>query len=169
MDIWVGMLDVRPGPDGTGGAYVYCAARAGSAAEAVAAVSVEGFEISSIEWLAPHASLRERVRESEAVAAVVKTLGDGDVALDYFFSYPDGEGEPEVADELKERVAGFLERWIEGAVEECGPFELGEFAFVAEMQFPDDAEPELGWAYDGDIARAPALFARAAEVAARDE
>jgi hypothetical protein len=70
---------------------------------------------------------------------------------------------------LKERVGGFIERWIDGAVEACGPFELGDFAFVAEMRFPNDVAPELGWAYDGDIARAPALFARAAEVAARDE
>jgi hypothetical protein len=169
MEIWVGMLNVRPGPDGTGGAYVYCAARAGSAAEAIAAVSGERFEIGSVEWLAPYATLNERRRESEAVAGVMKALGDGDVALDYFFSYPEGGGEPDAADELKERVEGFVEGWIEGAVEECGPFALGEFAFVAEMRFPDDDEPELGWAYVGDLDNAPALFARAADVAARDE
>jgi hypothetical protein len=168
MEIWVGMLDVKPGPDGTGGAYAFCAARADSAAAAIAAASEQGFAIAAIEWLAPYAALPQARRESEAIAAVVNALGDGDVVLDQFFAYPD-EDEPDLAEDLKERVAGFVERWIEGAVEACGEFELGEFAFVAEMRFPDDPAPELGWAYDGAIVNAPALFARAAEVAARDE
>jgi hypothetical protein len=40
--LWIGMLNVEPGPDGTGGSYVYCAARAGSAAAAVALAGDEG-------------------------------------------------------------------------------------------------------------------------------
>jgi hypothetical protein len=165
--IWVGMVDVRPGPDGPGGAYAYCAARAESVADAVgeigAQVGAQGFELVAIEWLSRWAELSQPRRDSDAVAAVLAALADGNVALDRFFSYPEPE-EHGAADLLKRCVQGFVEGWIDGAVESCGPFELGDFAFVAEMRFADE-DPELGWAYSGALEHAPALFARASEVA----
>src|SRR3954469_1607645 len=119
--VWVGMLDVRPGPEGTGGAYAFCAARAASAAAAVAAVSGDGFDIAAIEWLAPYASLPQPRRHSEAVAEVVNALGDGEVVLARFFSYP-AEDEPDLAGELKERGAGFSGGWVDGGVGGGGGF-----------------------------------------------
>src|SRR3954454_2283294 len=110
--VWVGMLDVRPGPDGTGGAYAFCAARAAGAAAAVAAVSGDGFDIAAIEWLAPYASLPQPRRESEAVAEVVNALGDGEGVLARFFSYP-AEDEPDLAGALKERGAGVVEGGVD--------------------------------------------------------
>jgi len=170
--MWVGMINLRPGPDGSGGAFAYCAARADSLAGAVAKVAAEadarGFEILALDRLSRYDDMPETARASEAVRAVVAALGDGDAALDHFYTYPELD-EPDAAEPLKARVAGFVDGWIEDAVENCGPFELGDFAFVAEMRFPDDEELELGFAYDGDLDHAPGLFARAAEVAEEDD
>ncbi len=169
--IWVGMVDVRPGPDGAGGAYVHCAARAKSVADAVADIgahaSEQGFEILAIDWLSRWIDLPGPRRDSDAVTGVLAALADGTVALDRFDSYPDKDDHDAVA-QLKRHVEGFVEEWIDGAVESCGPFALGDFAFVAEMRFADE-DPELGWAYSGTLENAPALFARAAEVAEEDD
>ncbi len=169
--IWVGVVDVRPGPDGAGGAYVYCAARAtsvvGAVAEIGAQASEQGFEIVAIDWLSRWIELPEPRRDSDAVTGVLAALADGNVALDHFYSYPDKD-DHDAADLLKRYVEGFVEGWIDGAVESCGPFEFGDFAFVAEMRFADE-DLELGWAYSGTLKHAPALFTRAAEVAERDD
>ena len=49
---------------------------------------------------------------------------------------------------MKEQVEGFIDGWIEGAVERLGEFSFGDYAFVAELRFQDE-EVELGWAYKG--------------------
>ena len=152
------MLDVRPGTEDAHGAYVYAAARAGGAAGALAAIDGEatarGFEIQAVTWLSRFADLSESQRESEAVAGVASTLGGAAAALDHFFTYPDAE-EHLAARELKDEVEAFVAGWIDGAVEALGPFQLGDFAFVAEMEFDGVDVPELGWAFRGEVDRAP--------------
>jgi hypothetical protein len=170
--LWIGMLDVRPGTEGAHGAYVYCAARADEAAAALvtisAAATARGFEIQAITWLSRFADLSESQQESEAVAGVVATLGDEAAALDHFFTYPEAD-EHLAARELKDEVEEFVAGWIDGAVEALGPFTLGDFAFVAEMEFPGVDAPEVGWAFRGEVDRAPDFFARAIELAASDD
>jgi hypothetical protein len=171
--VWIGMLDVRPGTEGAHGAYAYCAARAGSAAGALAAIDGEaterGFAIQAVTWLSRFADLSEAQRESDAVAGVAGTLGDRAAALDSFFTYPEAE-EHLAARELKDEVEAFVAGWIDGAVEALGPFTLGDFAFVAEMEFDGDDTPEFGWAFRGEVDRAPDFFARGIELAAaRDD
>jgi hypothetical protein len=172
-NVWVGLLHVRS-LDATGGAYVYCGGRAESVAGVVGAVSdavgEREHELVAIEWLSPHSELAAEQQASETISEVFAALAGDDVALGTFFTYPeDDEADP--AEELKQRVEGFVEGWIEGAVEQLRPFELGDFAFVAELRFAAETpggqpETDIGWAYDGSLERAPALFARAAEDAA---
>jgi hypothetical protein len=170
--LWIGMLDVRPGTEGAHGAYAYCAARAGSAAGALAAIDGEaterGFAIQAVTWLSRFADLSKTQQGSEAVATVVATLADDAAGLDCFFTYPEAEDHL-AGRELKDEVEEFVAGWIDGAVEACGPFSLGDFAFVAEMQFPGDDAPELGWALRGEVDRAPEFFARAIELAEADD
>lgn len=166
------MFDVRPGTPGAHGAYVYAAARAGSAAGALAAIEAHATErelaIQAVTWLSRLADLSTSQKESEAVASVVAALGDDTAALGTFFTYPEAEDHL-AARELKEEVEEFVAGWIDGAVAALGSFSLGDFAFVAEMQFPGDETPELGWAFRGEVDRAPDLFARAIELAATDD
>ncbi len=143
----------------TPGAFIYGAARADSVVAAVAAFA-ETEELLGIEWLQTYDELPERGQQSEPVQGVLAKLGDGDVALDWAFTYPLDE-EPDPADALKEQVEGFVEGWIEGAVERFGDFEFGDYAFVAEMRI--DGDVEIGWAYQGSLLRAAALFERAAD------
>jgi hypothetical protein len=170
--VWVGLIDVQPGIDGTGGAYAYCAGRGATVTDAVAAVGAEaaerGFEIVAIDWLSPYSNLPQPQRESQAVTGVLAALGEGHAALDRFHSYPN-QDEPDAADALKQRVLAFVEGWVDGALESCEPFELGDLAFIAEMQFPHDDAHELGWAYDGQLQHATALFSRAAEAAKHED
>jgi hypothetical protein len=170
-DIWVSLLHVRR-LDATGGAYIYGAARADGVVAAVAALALQADEMDleplAIEWLQTHESLPPRGQESEPVRAVVAALEDADVALDFAFSYPE-DAEPDPADALKEHIDGFVEHWIDDAVERFGAFELGDYAFVAEMRLdPGDDQTEIGWAYQGSLTRAPELFTRAAEDAQDD-
>jgi hypothetical protein len=165
-DIWVSLLHVRR-LDGTGGAYIYGAARAEGVVGAVAALALQaeemGLEPLAIEWLQTHASLPQRGQESEPVRAVVAALADAPAVLDFVFSYPEDE-EPDPADALKEHVEGFVEHWIDDAVDRFGAFELGDYAFVAEMRLdPGGDATEIGWAYQGSLTRAAQLFTRAAQ------
>jgi hypothetical protein len=164
--IWIGLIDVQPGRQVTGGAYVYCAGRGESAADALAAVSAEAFErgvrIVAIEEFRLYADLPLAEQNDEKVRDVVAALGQADAGLDWFHGYPE-EDEPDLTNALKERVLGFVEGWIDGAVELGRPFELGDLAFVAEMQFSDDDAPVIGWAYDGELQDAAALLRGAAD------
>jgi hypothetical protein len=167
-DIWVALLHVRR-LDGTGGAFVYGAARAEGVVGAVAALALHAgeqeLELLAIEWLQSYDSLPQRGQESEPVRAVVAAAEEADAVLDFAFAYPE-DAEPDPAEVLKEHVDGFVEHWIDDAVERFGAFELGDYAFIAEMRLdPGDAEPEIGWAYQGSLTRASQLFARAAREA----
>jgi len=137
--------------------------------DAVAAVGAEaaerGFEIVAIDW---YSHLSQPQRESEAVTGVLEALGQGHAAIDWFHSYPN-EDEPDVADALKQRVLAFVERWVDGVLESCEPFDLGDLAFIAEMQFSHNDAHQLGWAYDGQLHHAPTLFSRAAEAAKQED
>ena len=159
-ELYIALLHAR-------GAYIYGAARADSVLEALAAMadSDDSLELLGVEWLQTYEELPERGRQSEPVQGVLATLGDDDAALDWAFTYPE-DAEPDPADVLKEHVDGFVEHWIDGAVERFGEFEFGDYAFVAEMRL--DGETEIGWAYQGSLLRAADLFARAAEEARED-
>jgi hypothetical protein len=141
------------------GAFIHGAARADSVVEAVAAFASEE-ELLGIEWLQTYDSLPDRGQQSEPVQGVLAKLGDGDVALDWAYTYPT-DPETDAADTLKQQVEGFVEGWIEGAVERFGEFEFGDYAFVAEMHL--DGDVEIGWAYQGALTRAAELFERAAD------
>jgi hypothetical protein len=160
-ELYIGLLHVR-------GAYIYGAARADGALAALAAMADadDSLELLGVEWLQTFDELPERGQQSEPVQGVLATLGDGDAALDWAFTYPE-DAEPDPADVLKEQVEGFVDAWIEGAVERFGEFEFGDYAFVAEMKL--DGETEIGWAYQGSLLRAADLFARAAEDARAGE
>jgi hypothetical protein len=67
-----------------------------------------------------------------------------------------------------QRASPAVESWVEGALEECGDFDLGDFGFVAEMRFEPD-ETEIGWAYSGTLERAGDLFTRAVAAAAEED
>jgi hypothetical protein len=154
-ELYIGLLHVR-------GAYVYGAARADGVLAALAAMADcdDSLELLGVEWLQTYDELPERGRESEPVVGVLETLGEDDAALDWAFTYPE-DAEPDPADVLKDQVDGFVERWIDGAVERFGEFDFGDYAFVAEMKL--DGETEIGWAYQGSLLRATELFERAAE------
>jgi hypothetical protein len=154
-ELYIGLLHMR-------GSYIYGAARADSVLEALAAMADcdDALELLGVEWLQTYDELPEAGRQSEPVQGVLATLGDARAALDWAFTYPE-DAEPDPADVLKEQVDGFVERWIDGAVDRFGAFELGDYAFVAELRL--DGDTEIGWAYQGSLLRAADLFARAAE------
>jgi hypothetical protein len=159
-ELFIGLVHVR-------GAYIYGAARADSVLAALAAMADEtDQELLGVEWLQTYEELPERGRQSEPVRGVLEKLGDGGAALDWAYTYPDDAG-PDPADALKEHVEGFVEHWIDGAVERFGAFEFGDYAFLAEMQL--DGETEIGWAYSGSLTRAADLFTRAARDAREGE
>jgi hypothetical protein len=173
MPLWIGMLEVRPLPGssvlaGAAGAYVYAGARAPGMIAAVgiidAKVRLRELEPIAVDWLKPFDQLPEAQQASGPVAALIDALELEPVAVGNLYSFLSPE-EPGAAGALKQRVEGFLESWIDGALEECGEFELGDFGFVAEMRFEADEESEIGWAYSGTLERAGALFTRAVEAA----
>ena len=151
-ELYIALLNVD-------GAFIYGAARAETVVAAVAAFA-EQEELLGIEWLQTYDSLPDRGQQSEPVQGVLAKLADGDVALDWAYTYPTDE-ESVAADALQEQVDGFVDGWIEGAVERFGEFEFGDYAFVAEMHL--DGDVEIGWAYQGSLTRAAALFERAAD------
>jgi len=167
-ELWIALLETRR-LDGDGGAYIYGAARADSVLGAVAALTDSAeereVELRGVEWLQTYDSLPESGQESEPVRDVVALLGDdGRVALDWSFTFPADEG-PDPVETLTEQVDALVHGWIEGGVERFGAFELGDFAFVAELRFEGE-EPSIGWAYGGDVATgALDLFERASEQA----
>jgi hypothetical protein len=153
-ELWVCLLDVD-------GAYVYGAGRAPSVLTFVAALTDEldrrGLELTAIEWLNAYDVLPPPQREGEPIASLVEAAGDG-VALGELEPYEDGS-------EQKDRILTFIANWVDNAVEHGGGFELGDFAFVAEMRY-DDTEPmQIGWAYAGALRNASELFSRAARQA----
>jgi hypothetical protein len=176
MTIWVGMLEVRPLPGSRAladavGAYVYVAGRAPNVPEAIMAIDAQArlreLEPVAIDWLKPFDQLGEAQRASPAVESVIDALDGRGAAVGTLYSFLNA-GEPGRAAELKRRVEGFLESWIDGALEECGDFDLGDFGFVAEMRFEPD-ETEIGWAYSGTLERAGDLFTRAVAAAAEED
>jgi hypothetical protein len=153
-ELWICLLDVD-------GAYVYGAGRAPSVLTLVAALTDElerrGLQLTAIEWLNAYDALPAQQRESEPIASLVEAAGDG-VAL--------SDSEPyEEADEQKERILAFISNWVDNAVEHGGGFELGDFAFVAEMRYDAEDPMALGWAYAGALRNAGELFSRAARQA----
>jgi hypothetical protein len=174
MTLWVGMLEVRPLPGSSVladavGAYVYVAGRAPGMIAAVeiidARVRLRELEAVTVEWLKPYDQLPEAQQSSPPVAGLIDALETAPAAVGALYSFRSAD-EPGAAAGLKQRVEGFLESWIDGALEECGEFDLGDFGFVAEMRFEPDEEPEIGWAYSGTLERAGALFTRAVAAAA---
>jgi hypothetical protein len=155
-ELYIGLLHMR-------GAYIYGAARADSVLAALAAMADvdPDLELLGVEWLQTYDELPERGQQSEPVRGVLAALADGRAALDHSFTYPE-DAEPDPADALREEVESFVGGWIEGAAERFGDFALGDYAFIAELRFPDEDEAEIGWAYQGSVAGAPALFTRAA-------
>ncbi len=154
-ELYIGLLHMR-------GTYIYGAARADSVLAALAAMSDvdQDLELLGVEWLQTYDELPERGQNSEPVQGVLERLGDGNAALDWSYTYPE-DAEPDLADVLKEQVEGFIDGWIEGAVERLGEFTFGDYAFIAELRFQDEEETELGWAYKGSLKGASHLFTRA--------
>ena len=167
-ELWIALVETRRG-DGDEDAYVYGAARADSVLGAVAALTdcaeAREVELRGFEWLQTYESLHERGQESEPVREVLALLGeDGRVAMDWSSTLP-ADAEPDPVEVLTDQVDSLVHGWIEGGVERFGPFELGDFAFLAEVRFEGE-EPSIGWAFGGDVATgALALFERAAEQA----
>ncbi len=122
-------------------------------------------ELRGVEWLQTYDSLPEGGQASEPVQDVVALLGDdGHVALDWSSAVPADQG-PDPAEEITEQVDALVHGWIEAGVERFGAFELGDFAFVAELRFEGE-EPSIGWAFGGDVATgALDLFERAVQQA----
>jgi hypothetical protein len=153
-ELWICLLDVD-------GAYVYGAGRAPSVLTLVAALTDElerrGLQLTAIEWLNAYDALPPQQRESEPIASLVEAAGDG-VALSELEPYEDGA-------EQKDRILTFIANWVDNAVEHGGAFELGDFAFVAEMRYDDGDPLQLGWAYAGELRSAAELFTRAARQA----
>jgi hypothetical protein len=70
--VWVGLIDVQPGIDGTGGAYAYCAGRGATVTDAVAVVGAEaadrGFEMAAGGAASQATEARSPVRRSDVAA-----------------------------------------------------------------------------------------------------
>ena len=151
MELWAGMVDVGPSRAGElidegRGAYAYCAGQATDLpdflARLTAAAGVAGLELRAIDWIARHATLPERTRISPAVTDVVKTaLDTGAVAFDHFHSYPDeDDAESARLDAMKDELETFVGNWLDGAADAYdAPFTLASWAFVAELDFGEDA------------------------------
>src|SRR5690349_16962451 len=105
------------------GTYIYGAARADSVLAALAAMADvdPDLELVGVEWLQTFDELPERGQSSEPVQGVLETLGDGNAALDFSYTYPE-DAEPDPGDVLKEQLEGFVDAWIDGAVERFGSF-----------------------------------------------
>ena len=108
-----------------------------------------------IEWLQTYDSLPERGQQSEPVQACSPAargrrrrvrLGDSI--------------RPTRTGSRRRAQSAAVEHWIDGAAERFGEFELGDYAFVAELRLDD--EVELGWAYQrvADAARRSCSGAR---------
>jgi hypothetical protein len=175
MELWAGMVDVGPSRGGElidegRGAYAYCAGEATDLPDFLARMSAAaeeaGLELRAIDWIAQHATLPERTRESEAVSDVARAaLDGGTVAFDHFHSYPDADdAEAARLDAMKDELETLVGNWLDGAVDAYAePFALGACAFVAELHFADGAQ--LGWASTGED---PAALLRRAAAAAEE-
>lgn len=167
-ELWIALLETRR-LDGDGGAYIYGAARADSVLGAVAALTdcaeERDVELRGFEWLQTYDSLPESGQESEPVRDVLALLGDdGRVAMDWSFTFP-ADAEPDPVEAITDQIDSLVHGWVEGGVERFGAFELGDFAFIAELRFEGE-EPSIGWAYGGDVATgALDLFERAVQQA----
>jgi hypothetical protein len=181
--IWVGLINVLEIPgsgalDGAYGAFVHVASRAPSLSEAVRLVEQRAADydvtVRSFDWFVPEHDLSDAQKTNEMLADLrAVATDDGDAFSDTFYCYPEVD-EPSHLDDLKEEAEGFVESWLEGAVDNHGEtFDLGDFAFIAELRFresvADSADVGIGWAFRGDRENAASLFERAAAVAREND
>lgn len=181
--IWVGLVNVLAIPgsgalDGAYGAFAHVASRAPSLSEAARLVEERSAEydvtVRAFGWFVAEHDLSEAQKANEMLADLCAAAADDGAAFsETFHCYPEVD-EPSHLDNLKEEVEGFVESWLEGAVDNHGEtFDLGDFAFIAELRFRDSVangdDAGIGWAFRGDLENAASLFERAAAAAREDD